>query len=97
MYLITGTLGLIKSSLSTVFIIFLSSSCIVTDLDAPKDLQPLGQTDNSVTLEWRNSRADVDSYRVKYSPISGGSHGEEVFPRGSGGNTQATITGEGQP
>ncbi|XP_071206910.1 tenascin isoform X6 [Salvelinus alpinus] len=64
-----------------------------TDLDAPKDLQPLGQTDNSVTLEWRNSRADVDSYRVKYSPISGGSHGEEVFPRGSGDNTQATITG----
>ncbi|XP_038827313.1 tenascin-like [Salvelinus namaycush] len=64
-----------------------------TDLDAPKDLQPLSQTDNSVTLEWRNSRADVDSYRVKYSPISGGSHGEEVFPRGSGDNTQATITG----
>uniref|UniRef100_A0A674F2E7 Tenascin Ca n=1 Tax=Salmo trutta TaxID=8032 RepID=A0A674F2E7_SALTR len=62
-----------------------------TDLDSPKDLQPLGQTDNSVTLEWRNSRAD--SYRVKYSPISGGSHGEEVFPRGSGDNTQATITG----
>ncbi|XP_035631691.1 tenascin isoform X5 [Oncorhynchus keta] len=64
-----------------------------TDLDSPKDLQPLGQTDNSVTLEWKNSRADVDSYRVKYSPISGGSHGEEVFPRGPGGNTQATITG----
>ncbi|KAK6316110.1 hypothetical protein J4Q44_G00136340 [Coregonus suidteri] len=64
-----------------------------TDLDAPKDLQPLGQTDDSVTLEWRNSQADVDSYRVKYSPISGGSHGEEVFPRGSGENTQATITG----
>uniref|UniRef100_A0A8C7MBK0 Tenascin Ca n=1 Tax=Oncorhynchus kisutch TaxID=8019 RepID=A0A8C7MBK0_ONCKI len=64
-----------------------------TDLDSPKDLQPLGQSDNSVTLEWKNSRADVDSYRVKYSPISGGSHGEEVFPRGPGGNTQATITG----
>ncbi|XP_064873494.1 tenascin-like isoform X7 [Oncorhynchus nerka] len=64
-----------------------------TDLDSPKDLQPLGQTDNSVTLEWKNSRADVVSYRVKYSPISGGSHGEEVFPRGPGGNTQATITG----
>ncbi|KAK6305164.1 hypothetical protein J4Q44_G00239440 [Coregonus suidteri] len=69
------------------------SEIFTTDLDAPKDLQPLGQTDNSVTLEWRNSRADVDSYRVKYSPISGGSHGEEVFPRGSGDNTQATITG----
>ncbi|XP_038821651.1 tenascin-like [Salvelinus namaycush] len=69
------------------------SEIFTTDLDAPKDLQPLGQTDDSVTLEWRNSRADVDSYRVKYSPISGGSHGEEVFPRGSGDNTQATITG----
>ncbi|KAL0965360.1 hypothetical protein UPYG_G00280240 [Umbra pygmaea] len=64
-----------------------------TNLDAPKYLQPLGQTDDSVTLEWTNSQADVDSYRVKYSPISGGAHGEEVFPRGSGHTTQATITG----
>uniref|UniRef100_A0A8C7L1S6 Tenascin C n=1 Tax=Oncorhynchus kisutch TaxID=8019 RepID=A0A8C7L1S6_ONCKI len=69
------------------------SEIFTTDLDAPKDLKPLGQTDNSVTLEWINSRADVDSYRVKYSPISGGSHGEEVFSRGSGDSTQATITG----
>uniref|UniRef100_A0A673YB97 Tenascin C n=1 Tax=Salmo trutta TaxID=8032 RepID=A0A673YB97_SALTR len=69
------------------------SEIFTTDLDAPKDLQPLGQTDDSVTLEWRNSRADVDSYRVKYSPISGDSHGEEVFSRGPGDNTQATITG----
>uniref|UniRef100_A0A673YBM9 Tenascin C n=1 Tax=Salmo trutta TaxID=8032 RepID=A0A673YBM9_SALTR len=69
------------------------SEIFTTDLDPPKDLQPLGQTDDSITLEWRNSRADVDSYRVKYTPISGGSHGEVVFPRGSGDNTQATITG----
>uniref|UniRef100_A0A8C8ES33 Zmp:0000000846 n=1 Tax=Oncorhynchus tshawytscha TaxID=74940 RepID=A0A8C8ES33_ONCTS len=69
------------------------SEIFTTDLDAPKDLKPLGQTDDSVTLEWINSRADVDSYRVKYSPISGGSHGEEVFSRGSGDSTQATITG----
>nr|XP_046172777.1 tenascin-R-like isoform X2 [Oncorhynchus gorbuscha] len=69
------------------------SEIFTTDLDAPKDLKPLGQTDDSVTLEWMNSRADVDSYRVKYSPISGGSHGEEVFSRGSGDSTQATITG----
>nr|XP_029545076.1 tenascin-like isoform X1 [Oncorhynchus nerka] len=69
------------------------SEIFTTDLDAPKDLKPLGQTDDSVTLEWINSRADVDSYRVKYSPISGGSHGEEVFSRRSGDSTQATITG----
>ncbi|KAJ7988533.1 hypothetical protein DPEC_G00324560 [Dallia pectoralis] len=64
-----------------------------TDLDAPKDLQPVGQTDDSITLVWTNSQADVNSYRVKYSHISGASHGEEVFPRGSGDTTQATITG----
>ncbi|XP_064828505.1 tenascin-like isoform X1 [Oncorhynchus masou masou] len=69
------------------------SEIFTTDLDAPKDLKPLGQTDDSVTLKWINSRADVDSYRVKYSPISGGSHGEEVFSRGPGDSTQATITG----
>uniref|UniRef100_A0A672HV51 Zmp:0000000846 n=1 Tax=Salarias fasciatus TaxID=181472 RepID=A0A672HV51_SALFA len=62
-------------------------------LDAPSDLQPVSQTDSSITLEWTNSEADVSSYRVKFSPISGAVHGEEVFPRGPGRTTQATITG----
>uniref|UniRef100_A0A667XDE2 Tenascin Ca n=1 Tax=Myripristis murdjan TaxID=586833 RepID=A0A667XDE2_9TELE len=66
-----------------------------TDLDAPRNLQTLSQTDDSITLQWSNSLADVDSYRVKYSSISGGPHGEEVFPRGPGDTTQATIPGEG--
>uniref|UniRef100_A0A667XQA7 Tenascin Ca n=1 Tax=Myripristis murdjan TaxID=586833 RepID=A0A667XQA7_9TELE len=64
-----------------------------TDLDAPRNLQTLSQTDDSITLQWSNSLADVDSYRVKYSSISGGPHGEEVFPRGPGDTTQATIPG----
>uniref|UniRef100_A0A3B4VQA1 Tenascin Ca n=1 Tax=Seriola dumerili TaxID=41447 RepID=A0A3B4VQA1_SERDU len=64
-----------------------------TALDAPKNLQTVSQTDNSITVEWTNSQADVGSYRVKYSPISGASHGEEVFPRGPGDTTKATITG----
>ncbi|KAM4635378.1 tenascin isoform 6-T6 [Polymixia lowei] len=64
-----------------------------TDLDAPRGLQTLSQTDDSITLEWSNSLADVGSYRVKYNPISGGSHGEELFPRGPGDTTRATITG----
>ncbi|XP_056146263.1 LOW QUALITY PROTEIN: tenascin-like [Lampris incognitus] len=64
-----------------------------TDLDAPRDLRTLSQTDDSITLEWSNSLADVDSYKVKYSPISGGPHGEDLFPRGRGPKTQATITG----
>ncbi|XP_062339980.1 tenascin-like isoform X2 [Osmerus eperlanus] len=64
-----------------------------TGLDSPRKLEPLSQTDDSITLEWRNSQADVDSYRVKYSPFSGGSHGEELIPRSPGGTTRATITG----
>lgn len=62
-------------------------------LDAPTDLQAVSQTDHSISLEWTNSRADVGSYRVKYSPISGATHGEELFPRGPGDNTKATLTG----
>ncbi|XP_036974158.1 tenascin isoform X4 [Acanthopagrus latus] len=64
-----------------------------TALDAPTGLQAVSQTDDSITLEWTNSQADVGSYRVKYSPISGAIHGEELFPRGRGQTTRATITG----
>ncbi|XP_074473439.1 tenascin isoform X5 [Sebastes fasciatus] len=64
-----------------------------TALDAPTSLQAVSQTDDSITLEWTNSQADVGSYLVKYSPISGATHGEELFPRGPGDTTKATITG----
>ncbi|XP_068562638.1 tenascin isoform X2 [Cebidichthys violaceus] len=64
-----------------------------TALDAPVDLLAVSQTDDSITLEWTNSRADVGSYLVKYSPISGATHGEELLPRGPGDTTKATITG----
>ncbi|XP_045922488.1 tenascin isoform X2 [Micropterus dolomieu] len=69
------------------------TTTFVTDLDAPTDLQAVSQTDDSITLEWTNSKADVGSYRVKYSPISGATHGEELLPRGPGDTTKATITG----
>ncbi|XP_049460143.1 tenascin isoform X1 [Epinephelus fuscoguttatus] len=70
-----------------------ATSTFTTALDAPTNLQAVSQTDNSISLEWTNSQADVSSYRVKYSPISGATHGEEVFPRGPGDTTEATITG----
>lgn len=63
-------------------------------LDAPRDLQPVAQTDSSIIVEWRNSRSSVDGYRIKYGPISGGAHGEEMFSRGAGDKTRATITGK---
>ncbi|XP_044000762.1 tenascin isoform X1 [Gambusia affinis] len=69
------------------------TTTFTTALDPPTDAQAVSQTDDSITLEWTNSQADVSSYRVKYSPISGSAHGEKVFPRGSGHTTRATITG----
>uniref|UniRef100_A0AAY4BK47 Tenascin C n=1 Tax=Denticeps clupeoides TaxID=299321 RepID=A0AAY4BK47_9TELE len=65
----------------------------LTDLDAPTDLHSVEQTDQSITLEWRNSRAKVINYRVKYGPLSGGEHGELTFPTGPQDTTQAKITG----
>ncbi|KAM6975735.1 tenascin isoform 3-T3 [Tautogolabrus adspersus] len=69
------------------------TTTFTTALDGPRDLRVVSQTEDSIALEWTNSRADVGSYRVKYSPISGASHGEDLFPRGPGDTTKATITG----
>ncbi|XP_069380423.1 tenascin isoform X2 [Paralichthys olivaceus] len=65
----------------------------LTDLDAPRDLQTVELTDESITLEWKNSQAHVENYRIKYGPLSGGDHGEMLFPPGPKESTQAKITG----
>ncbi|XP_060763360.1 tenascin isoform X2 [Neoarius graeffei] len=64
-----------------------------TDLDAPTNLRVIDQTDESITLEWKNSQANVPSYRIKYGPLSGGEHGELTFPTNSEDITQAKISG----
>lgn len=69
------------------------TTTFTTALDAPRELQVVSQSDSSITVQWLNSNADVRSYRVKYSPISGAAHGEELFPRGPGATTSATLTG----
>ncbi|KAM9858052.1 tenascin isoform 2-T2 [Aulostomus maculatus] len=65
----------------------------LTDLDAPRDLQTVELTDESITLEWINSQAQVDNYRIKFGPLSGGEHRELLFPPGTKDSTQAKITG----
>ncbi|XP_050782848.1 tenascin isoform X3 [Gopherus flavomarginatus] len=65
----------------------------VTDLDAPKNLKHVSQTDNSITLEWKNSQASIDTYRIKFAPISGGDHAEITVPRSNQTTTKATLTG----
>ncbi|XP_061753215.1 tenascin-like isoform X2 [Nerophis ophidion] len=65
----------------------------LTDLDAPRELQTVELTDESITLEWKNSRARVEDYRIKYGPLSGGEHREVLFPAGAKDSTQAKISG----
>ncbi|XP_075295371.1 tenascin isoform X3 [Opisthocomus hoazin] len=65
----------------------------VTDLDAPRNLKRISQTDNSITLEWKNSHANIDNYRIKFAPISGGDHAEITVPKGNQATTRATLTG----
>ncbi|XP_051019121.1 tenascin isoform X2 [Acomys russatus] len=64
-----------------------------TGLDAPRNLRRVSQTDNSITLEWRNVKADIDSYRIKYAPISGGDHTEIDVPKSQQATTKTTLTG----
>ncbi|XP_057169703.1 tenascin isoform X9 [Ursus arctos] len=64
-----------------------------TGLDAPRNLRRVSQTDNSITLEWKNGKAAVDSYRIKYAPISGGDHAEVEVPRSQQATTRTTLTG----
>ncbi|XP_057640131.1 tenascin isoform X2 [Chionomys nivalis] len=64
-----------------------------TGLDAPKNLRRVSQADNSITLEWRNVKADIDSYRIKYAPISGGDHAEVDVPKSQQATTKTTLTG----
>jgi syndecan 4 len=45
-------------------------------------------------LEWRNVKADIDSYRIKYAPISGGDHAEIDVPKSQQATTKTTLTGE---
>ncbi|XP_009633206.1 tenascin isoform X2 [Egretta garzetta] len=65
----------------------------VTDLDAPRNLKRVSQTDSSITLEWKNSHANIDNYRIKFAPISGGDHVEITVPKSNQATTRATLTG----
>uniref|UniRef100_A0AAY4E9G7 Tenascin C n=1 Tax=Denticeps clupeoides TaxID=299321 RepID=A0AAY4E9G7_9TELE len=70
-----------------------ASKNFITDLDAPRDVQVVGHTENSITLEWMNSQAPVDGYRLKYGPVSTSAHSEDQVSRGPGYTTRATLTG----
>ncbi|KAM4020324.1 tenascin isoform 4-T4 [Anomaloglossus baeobatrachus] len=69
------------------------SETFTTDLDTPKYLRKLSQTDTTITLEWKNPLAKIDFYRLKFAPLSGGDHEEITVPRSNQATTKATLTG----
>ncbi|KAM5299133.1 tenascin isoform 5-T5 [Ctenodactylus gundi] len=71
----------------------LAKETFTTGLDAPRNLRRVSQTDSSITLEWRNVKAAIDNYRIKYAPISGGDHAEIDVPKSQQTTTKTTLTG----
>ncbi|XP_073429239.1 tenascin isoform X3 [Dendrobates tinctorius] len=69
------------------------SETFTTDLDTPKNLRKVSQTDTTITLEWKNTLAKTDFYRLKFAPLSGGDHEEITVPRSNQANTKVTLTG----
>ncbi|XP_051789090.1 tenascin-R isoform X2 [Erpetoichthys calabaricus] len=81
---VTGIQGGVTSdSMSYVF---------ATDIDAPKNLRVVSKSSRSLDLEWDNSEAEVDSYKVVYSTLAGDQYHEVIVPRNDGPTTRAALT-----
>ncbi|XP_048353933.1 tenascin-R isoform X2 [Sphaerodactylus townsendi] len=63
----------------------------VTEIDAPKNLHVLSRTSDSLELEWDNSEAEVDSFKIVYSTLAGEQYHEVLVPRNPGATTRATL------
>uniref|UniRef100_A0A8C1QQS8 Tenascin-R n=1 Tax=Cyprinus carpio TaxID=7962 RepID=A0A8C1QQS8_CYPCA len=74
----------VTSTLSIVFFFL--------EIDAPKNLRVLSKTSTSLELEWDNSEADVEGYRVVYSTLAGDQYDKVIVPRNDGATTKTTLT-----
>uniref|UniRef100_A0A9J8AB58 Tenascin-R n=1 Tax=Cyprinus carpio carpio TaxID=630221 RepID=A0A9J8AB58_CYPCA len=61
-------------------------------IDAPKNLRVLSKTSTSLELEWDNSEADVEGYRVVYSTLAGDQYDKVIVPLNDGATTKTTLT-----
>lgn len=64
------------------------------EIDAPKNLRVGSRTATSLDLEWDNSEAEVQEYKVVYSTLAGEQYHELMVPKSIGPTTRATLTGE---
>ncbi|XP_071984701.1 tenascin-R isoform X2 [Engystomops pustulosus] len=63
-----------------------------TELDAPKNLRVTSRASTTLELEWDNSDAEGDGYRVVFSTLAGDQYHELKVPRNIGQTTRATLT-----
>ncbi|GCC39844.1 hypothetical protein chiPu_0023490, partial [Chiloscyllium punctatum] len=61
-------------------------------LDAPRNLRVVSPGDSRLELEWDNSQADVDKYRVVYSTLAGRQYHELIVPENIGPTSKVTLT-----
>uniref|UniRef100_A0A673GB66 Tenascin-R-like n=1 Tax=Sinocyclocheilus rhinocerous TaxID=307959 RepID=A0A673GB66_9TELE len=54
--------------------------------------QVLSKTSTSLELEWDNSEADVEGYRVVYSTLAGDQYDKVIVPSNDGATTKTTLT-----
>ncbi|XP_048212857.1 tenascin-R isoform X2 [Perognathus longimembris pacificus] len=63
-----------------------------TEIDAPKNLRVSSRTATNLELEWDNSEAEVEEYKVVYSTLAGEQYHDVLVPRGMGPTTRTTLT-----
>ncbi|XP_073903505.1 tenascin-R isoform X2 [Castor canadensis] len=63
-----------------------------TEIDAPKNLRVGSRTATSLDLEWDNSEAEAQEYKLVYSTLAGEQYHEVLVPKGIGPTTRATLT-----
>lgn len=68
--------------------------CLLLEIDAPKNLRVGSRTATSLDLEWDNSEAEAQEYKVVYSTLAGEQYHEVLVPKGIGPTTRTTLTGE---
>ncbi|XP_078074045.1 tenascin-R-like [Mustelus asterias] len=68
------------------------TAAFTTEIDAPKNLRVVTPGDSRLELEWENSQADVDRYKVVYSTLAGGQYHELNVPKNTGPTSRVTIT-----
>uniref|UniRef100_W5K3R2 Tenascin-R n=1 Tax=Astyanax mexicanus TaxID=7994 RepID=W5K3R2_ASTMX len=68
------------------------SAEFTTEIDAPKNLRVLDKSSTTLDLEWENSEAEVEGYRVVYSTLAGEQYDTVIVQRDEGATTKTTLT-----